>query len=55
MDQRCEGIFISPQIKELINNRNFDVVLEGTEETAREAFKILLAAFWQPQSAQLDS
>jgi hypothetical protein len=29
-----EGIFVDPQIKELMNDMSFDEVLEGTEKTA---------------------
>jgi hypothetical protein len=36
-----EGIFVGPQIKSVINERNFDEVLEGTENTAWGAFKLV--------------
>jgi hypothetical protein len=40
-----KGIFISPHMKELINDTNFDEVLEGTENTVWEAFKLVLDNF----------
>jgi hypothetical protein len=34
MDQQC-----SPEIREVINSRNFDEILKQTEKTVREALK----------------
>jgi hypothetical protein len=47
MDQRCKDkkIFVSPQIKELMNDRDFDEVLAGTEKIAWEAFKLIVDNF----------
>jgi hypothetical protein len=48
MDQRYkikEGIFVGPQIKDLVNDRNCDEVLEETEKTAREALKLVVDNF----------
>jgi hypothetical protein len=36
---------VGPQIKELMNDRNRDEVLEGTEKTAWEAFKLVVDNF----------
>jgi hypothetical protein len=46
MDQRYKSkrkIFVDPQIKEVMNDRNSDEVLDGTKETAWEAFLTLEA------------
>jgi hypothetical protein len=35
-------IFVGVQIKELMNDRNFDEVLQGTAQTALEAFRFFV-------------
>jgi hypothetical protein len=40
-----EGTFVSPQIKELMTDSIVDEVPEGTEKTAREAFRLVLYNF----------
>jgi hypothetical protein len=36
----ADQLFIGSQVKEAINDNNFDEVLKGTEKTAWEAFKL---------------
>jgi hypothetical protein len=51
-----EGIFVGPQIKELINDRNFYEVFEVTEKTAGKHSNWMLATFWTiPKCPTTDS
>jgi hypothetical protein len=38
-----------------MNERNFDEILEGTERTEWEAFRIIVDSFDQTQGAQLQT
>jgi hypothetical protein len=40
-----EGIFVGPQIREVINDDKFSAVLEGEEKHAWEAFKLVVSNF----------
>jgi hypothetical protein len=40
-----EGIFLDPQIMDLMKVNNFDALLKGSEKTAWEAFMWLLTIF----------
>jgi hypothetical protein len=36
-----KGVFLGPQIKDLLKDKQFDEVLEGTEKAALEGFKVV--------------
>jgi hypothetical protein len=40
-----EGIFVDPQVKELVNYRNSDEVPEGTAKTSWEACRLVVDNF----------
>ena len=40
-----EGIFIGPQIRELIKDEYFDKLLEGYEKAAWDSFKFVVKGF----------
>lgn len=40
-----EGIFVGPQIRQLLRDSDFDIVLEGCEKEAWEAFKMVVTHF----------
>jgi hypothetical protein len=36
-----KGIFLGPQIKDLLKDKQFDAVLKGTEKAILEGFKVV--------------
>jgi len=40
-----EGIFIGPQIRELITDEYFDKLLQGDEKTVWDSFKFVVKGF----------
>ena len=47
-----EGIFIGPQIWDLIKDEYFDKLLQGEEETAWDSFKYVVKVFMGSRRAQ---
>jgi len=44
-----EGIFIGPQIRDLIKGEYFDTLLQGEEKAAWESFKFVVKVFWETE------
>jgi hypothetical protein len=44
-----EGIFIGPQIRELIKDEKFDNLLEGNVKAVWDSFKFLVKVFFGKQ------
>jgi len=44
-----EGIFIGPQIRELIKDEFFDSLLQGDEKAAWDSFKFVVKVFFVEQ------
>jgi len=47
-----EGIFIGPQIRDLIKDKYFDKFLQGNEKTAWDSFKFVVIGFLGNRRAQ---
>jgi len=47
-----EGVFIGPQIRDLIKNEYFDTLLEGHEKAAWDSFKFVVKGFLGNRRAQ---
>jgi len=50
-----EGVFIGPQIRDLIMDEFFDTLLQGTEQAAwggGGSFKFVVKVFWGNRRAQ---
>jgi len=47
-----EGIFIGPQIRDLIKDEYFDKLLQGDEMAAWDSFKFVVKGFWGNKRAQ---
>jgi len=47
-----EGIFIGPQIRELIKDEYFDKLLQGNEKSAWDSFKFVVKGFLGNRRAQ---
>jgi hypothetical protein len=47
-----EGIFIGPQIRDLIKDEYFDKLLQGDEKAAWDSFKFVVKGFWGKRRAQ---
>ena len=47
-----EGIFIGPQIRDLIKDEYFDRLLQGDENTVWERFKFVVIGFLENRRAQ---
>ena len=47
-----EGVFIGPQIRDLIKDEYFDTLLQGEEKAAWESFKFVVKAFLGNRRAQ---
>jgi len=46
-----EGIFIGPQIRNLIKDEYFDKLLQGDEKAALDSFKFVVKEFWGKRRA----
>ena len=44
-----EGIFIGPQIRDLIKDEYFDNFLQGDEKAAWDSFKFVVKYFWETE------
>ena len=58
MDKHCKDIkerevFVSRQIKAVVNDRNFDEILGGSDNEAWEAFVLVVNIFKTPIQTQL--
>jgi hypothetical protein len=47
-----EGIFIGPQIRDLIKEEYFDRLFQGDEKAAWDSFKFVIKGFWGNRRAQ---
>jgi len=47
-----EGIFIGPQIRDIIKDKYFDMLLEGEEKSAWDSFKFVVKVFLGNRRAQ---
>jgi len=47
-----EGIFIGPQIRDLIKDEYFDKLLQDDEKAAWDSFKFVVKGFWGNRRAQ---
>jgi len=47
-----EGIFIGPQIRELMKDEFFDSILQGEEKATWDSFKFAVKGFWGKKRAQ---
>ena len=47
-----EGIFIGPQIRELIKDEYFDTLVQGDEKAAWDSFKFVVKGFFWNRRAQ---
>jgi len=44
-----EGIFIGPQIRDLIKDEYFDKLLQGDVKAAWDSFKFVVKGFWETE------
>jgi len=44
-----EGIFIGPQIRDLIKEQYFDKFLQGDEKAVWDSFKFVVKEFWETE------
>jgi len=47
-----EGIFVGPQIRDIIKDEYFDRLLQGDEQTAWDSFKFVVKVFLENRMAQ---
>ena len=47
-----EGVFIGPQILDLIKDEYFDKLFQGDEKAACDSFKFVVKVFWRNRRAQ---
>jgi hypothetical protein len=47
-----EGVFIGPQIRDLIKDKYFDTLLQGDEKAALDSFKFVVQGFLGNRRAQ---
>ena len=47
-----EGVFIGPQIRDLIKDEYFDILLQGYEKAAWDSFKFVVKVFLGNRRAQ---
>jgi len=47
-----EGVFIGPQIRDLIRDEYFDILLQGDEKTSWDSFKFVVKGFLENRRAQ---
>jgi hypothetical protein len=51
-EAKLKGVFIDPQIRDLIKDEYFDTLLQGDEEAAWESFKFVVKGFLQNRRDQ---
>ena len=47
-----KGVFIGPQIRELIKDKYFDKLFQGDEKAAWDSFKFVVKDFWETEGLE---